>query len=563
MSTSDPPARVGTDGAVRATRAVANALGAVLLGLSLFVVVRRFVYPTEGEWMTGAIRDGIERVRDGQPLYAAPSAQFIPFVYPPLYFWVSAVLARVVSSFIAGKLVSIAASLATGWAIYRIGRVLGATPAWSRTSLLLHVASYSLTILFYDLERVDALYAALSVVAVAVLLASRSTRSDVLAGLLLGLAFFAKQAGLFTFAAAIVGLVACGERKRAGVVLAAGLGVLVAVGAYLQITTDGWFGYYALKLPRSHGVKAQRLSVFFIHDIPKAFLYSAASLALSVPLLVSLVRRWRRAAAKPAWQDVVFAGIVGASMLAAFSFRAHSGGWENVLVTWLPFGSAAFAVVATRADAWARGTRLEHVVPIMLYGALGLQMMGAMFDPLELSPDASDYRERERLTALVRKLEEEGPVLVTTTGHLSKQTSVHAAALWDVLRAGDRAPADLLQGLEQRRYAAIFVGKPDELDCGLPTCDELESVLIRSYFIAGRRHERERNGMSGYDARPRWLLRPRKNLLPATLTRDELFLHQRVEKGFAEMKSAQSDVETEITPSDDIEAMTARELGAR
>ena len=89
-------------------------LGVALLGLCLWVMAARLLYPIDAEWMTGAMRDGVERVRDGKPLYAAPSARFIPFVYPPLYFWLSALLARVCSSFVACKLVSLGATLAAG-----------------------------------------------------------------------------------------------------------------------------------------------------------------------------------------------------------------------------------------------------------------------------------------------------------------------------------------------------------------------------------------------------------------------------------------------------------------
>lgn len=564
MTTSENPAPPGSDRAVRVLRGVVYALAAVLLGLTLTLAGRRFLHPTEGEWMTGAMREGIERVRDGKPLYGPPSASFIPFVYPPLFFWASAVLAKVMSSFVAGKLVSILAAFAAGFGIYRIARAFGATRAWSRAALLLHLCSYSLTILFYDLERVDSLYAAISVVALAVLFGKPSTRSDVIAGLLLGLAFFAKQAGLFSFAATVLGLLLAGERRRAGVVLASGLAVLLGLGAYLQITTDGWFAYYCWKLPRSHGLKPQRLSLFFMTDIPKAFLFSAASFGLSVPVLAALVRSWKKntECVKPPWQDVVFASVVAGSMVAAFSFRAHSGGFENVLVAWLPYGAAAFAIVATRVEGWARGTRVEYVVSLALLGALGLQVLGSMFDPLELSPGAGEYAERQRLIALVRELEKQGPVIVTTTGKVSSETGVHAAALWDVLRAGDHAPDDLLEGIRQRRYAAIFVGVPDELNCESPTCDELETLLVRNYFVGVRRHERERNGMTGYDARPRWMLRPRKHPLPP-MPKEQLFARMKAEKGLAEMKAAESDVESEVMPYDEIEEMAEREMAAK
>ena len=550
------------DRAVQAMRWLALGLGTILGGLMLWVVIQRFRYPIDGEWMTGAIRDGVDRVRDGQPLYVAPTARFVPFVYPPLYFWASAFVARFCSTFIACKLVSIAATLATSWGIFRISRTLGARAFWSAVALILHVATYSLTVQFYDLERVDAFYGAMLVVALALLLGRSSLAATLLAGALLGLAFFAKQAGLLAFGAVVVGLLLARERRRAVIVGLSGAVVLVALFAYLEVETGGWFRYYCWKLPSAHGLRSERISIFFIQDLPKAFAITAGSLAVSVPILGSFVRHRRKPEGATA-NDVVFAAVIAAAMAASFSFRAHSGGWPNVLVAWLPLGCAATAIAATRAEDAAAGTNVARLTSLVLLGAICLQILGAMFDPFELAPNREDLAERERFVALVRTLEAQGEVLSTTTGNVTNPPSLHSAALFDIVRAGDRAPADLLEGLAQRRYSAIFLGVPDEYDCALPTCRELSSAMARNYFVAGRRHERDRTGMTGYDARPRWLLRPRKHPLDAALTATELFDRQHVEKGFAEMKSAQSPVDTEIAPAEEIEEMTERELGAR
>ncbi|CAN5924551.1 hypothetical protein BH11MYX4_BH11MYX4_64940 [soil metagenome] len=558
VAASDP----SPDRSIPVMRALTLGLGGVLALLSLWVVVQRFRYPIDGEWMTGAVRDGVERLRDGQQLYVAPSARFIPFVYPPLYFWVSAFVARFCSVFVACKLVSIAATVATGWGIVRIARALGASPFWSGIAILLHVATYSLTILFYDLERVDALYGAMIVVGLAVLLARDSLASAIGGGALLGLAFYAKQAGLLAFASVVFGLVLARERRRALIVALSGTVVLVAVGAYLELKTGGWFRYYCLKLPSAHGLRAERISMFFIIDAPKAFAITAGSLALSVPVLWSFVRHRRRPEGSTS-SDIVLASVVAAAMAASFSFRAHSGGWPNVLVAWLPVGCAATAIAASRAEEAAKGTPVAKLTSLVLLGGVSLQLLGAMFDPLELSPNREDLAERERFVALVRDLEKQGQVLVTTAGNVTTPSSAHAAALYDIVRAGDHAPADLLEGLAQRRYAAIFLCLPDEYDCGLPTCNELSSAIVRNYFVAGRRHERDRTGTSGYDARPRWLLRPRRTPLPAELTTQELLDRQRIEKGFAEMKSAESPMDTEVRPSDEIEELTAHEVAAR
>ena len=54
------------DRTTRLMRGLTYGLGAVLGVLAAWVVVERFRYPMDGEWMTGAIRDGVDRLVAGQ-----------------------------------------------------------------------------------------------------------------------------------------------------------------------------------------------------------------------------------------------------------------------------------------------------------------------------------------------------------------------------------------------------------------------------------------------------------------------------------------------------------------
>ena len=562
MATSETPADEPqqTSGGVRLLELITFGLGAVLIGLSLWVVIARLRYPIDAEWMTGAVRDGVDRIRDGKPLYSAPSARFVPFVYTPIYFWLAGTLAHVMSTFIACKVVSFAATLTTGWGIHCISRSLGASKRWAAIGVLLFAATYPLTLFFYDIERVDALSASFVVVAVALLVSRPAMLWSAIAGVLLGLAFFAKQPGVLAFAAAVAGLGFAGERRRALLVAGVGSLVFLAMFAYLEATTHGWFRYYCVKLPQAHGMRPELFSTFFVLDMPKAFAMAAGSLAVVVPVAWSFLRR-RRAPEGESWQHLVFAFVLAAGMAGAFSLRAHLGGWANVLVAWLPLGCAATAVAAARAEESARGTTASALVRVLMLGGVSLQLLGTIFDPNDNSPNADDLAERQRFIALVRKLEVDGDVLITTSGHVVKGSSVHAAALFDVIRAGDRAPDDLLEGLEKRRYAALFVGAPDEFLCEKKTCLELVAMIERHYFVAGRRHERSRNGMTGFDARPRWVLRPRKAALPATSMK-MLLLRQHIEMGLAETARARSPLDVEIVPQDEIEALADIQVDA-
>ena len=70
---------------------VAMAIGiAVLLGRT---VSGRLDYPYDLEWMEGGMLAHGARAAAGEPLYVLPTADFIPFIYPPLYPWLMGALA--------------------------------------------------------------------------------------------------------------------------------------------------------------------------------------------------------------------------------------------------------------------------------------------------------------------------------------------------------------------------------------------------------------------------------------------------------------------------------------
>jgi hypothetical protein len=71
-------------------------------------------YPFTLEWVESNSSIHVVRVMQGQPLYVAPTYNFIPMIYTPLYFYVVASLALLNGKvMLAMRLVSLLASLAS------------------------------------------------------------------------------------------------------------------------------------------------------------------------------------------------------------------------------------------------------------------------------------------------------------------------------------------------------------------------------------------------------------------------------------------------------------------
>jgi len=56
----------------------------------LWMAYQRLRYPFELEWIEGGMVDQVQRLIHGQSMYVAPGLNYVPFLYPPLYFYFSA-----------------------------------------------------------------------------------------------------------------------------------------------------------------------------------------------------------------------------------------------------------------------------------------------------------------------------------------------------------------------------------------------------------------------------------------------------------------------------------------
>jgi hypothetical protein len=339
--------------------------------------------------------------------------------------------------------------------------------------------------------------------------------------------------------------------------------VLATLFVTLELASGGWFWFYCVKLPAAHGLDPRSISAFFVADVPKTPLFVLGTALVLAPFVASFARR-RRAPEQASWRETAFAFVLAAGVASAFALRAHRGGWANVIVVWTTLGCVAVAVVATRAEALAGEAladgALARGVPAAALVLAIVQLLGGTFDPTETAPNADDYRDAQRFRAFVRALEARGEVVVAPEGGVTAKTHAHTAALYDVLRAGGRAPADYLRGISERRYVAIVTSAPIELDCDYPGCVELTELTMRNYFIAAERSTTP-GGTTGSTMTPRWILRPRARPLDG-LSRAELDARQAEEIGLAERRASARPRGADAVPDDAIEQLAAAAAAA-
>ena len=91
-----------------------TALGGAIFYIVVYILIAltRMTYPYQLEWMEGGSVDHVRRILTGHQLYGKPSLSFTPYIYTPLYFYVSAMVTKVIGiGFVPLRFVSFVSSL--------------------------------------------------------------------------------------------------------------------------------------------------------------------------------------------------------------------------------------------------------------------------------------------------------------------------------------------------------------------------------------------------------------------------------------------------------------------
>jgi hypothetical protein len=427
------PGRAGT---ARALRWAAAALGLAGIGAYLVLALLRLRYPFAVELLESNSLVEVHRILAGQPLYAAPSAGYVPDGYPPLYFGVSAAAASVLGqSYLPLRLVSLVSSLACFAIVARcVQRETGSVAAGTAAAGLL-AATYSATSSWFDVARVDSLFLALSVAGLYAARRMRRAGGAVTAGLLLAAAFLTKQTGLAE-GVAVLTAVACGPRRRLAITAAMTYAFVVGASTLaLGLASHGWYVYYVFEQMSQHALSSAAAGQFWTG-------YLLPTLGIAVAAAMLGVRRV---------PPVLLAGCLalGAESLAAL---VHTGGGVNdMLPAYLAVALLAGLALAGRPDLASCAAGVLVVAQ--------LAALAAGFRPGLAIPAAADRTAGLRLTSALRALG--GTIAIPADPALALMAGLPAVedqlAAVDVLRASDPvAKADFTSSVAREVAAQGF-----------------------------------------------------------------------------------------------------------
>lgn len=532
-----------------------------LVGALISIWAARLVYPYDLEWMEGGMLSHAWRLANGLPLYVAPNPDFIPFVYPPGF---SAIVAVVGQWFgltpWTGRLVALsgvaAACGAMGWGLWRHtgDKLVGALAA------ALFLGTYSASGAFMDMARPDTLFVGTLAWAL-VLGAERRKGAEIAAGWMLAVSFTMKQNAAAFGLPILLGIWARDDWR---VALRFGLAAALPAGAFtlfMQVISEGRFLVYLIDVPSSHPQLFDRVLPGMFREtgtampwvvalpavwlvlrverwlpglppalgvgmpvvagigfgwvgtnlwdfgpetlpVPSAFAFfgaGAGAVALGLGGL-GWVGRWLTGgAATLGWRWVYGLGAMAVALSVGGLMRAHNGGYLNVYMHmhWVLVFAFGLTLAALRRDPRAR--------PIAaLVVSLQLGWMIGRLDRDRLVPSAEDRQVGDRWVTAIGAYE--GPVLSPFAAWLpvqaGKDPSLHLMALWDLNYAGGPYYDDIeviRDAIRAHRWEAAIDG-PRHFGYGL--ADHYRQVRE---IGAGEKVFQHRTG---------WLAKPTKVLEP-------------------------------------------------
>lgn len=385
----------------------------VAVTLFLFVALSRIGYPFSLEWMEGNTFLHVLRVLQGQPIYVAPSYEFIPLIYTPLYYYISAPVAATTGNIMfAMRTVSLAATLITFLSLYIIARAYHISPFASVVAVGLFAAAYRVTGFWFDIARSDMLSMALLSVAIALVVSLSRARLNVifLASVLICLAFAAKQHAILFAPFLVVHLLL---RRWYWIALIFAINTILLFAGFVSVAnwlSDGWFWFYIFAMPSAAPLLIEQLDDVLLQLLATYW---------PLMIMIGIALAWHLSSPfwKPSFLQLSFlilvAFLIGVSLWSVIKLYAY--------LNHLIFAAAGLALIGSKVSDYL----LVQVRPRLLgqklvyagvMGLLIIQFAGLSYDPRSQIPPSEWVSEGYALVEALRTAPE--PIFASISPNL-------------------------------------------------------------------------------------------------------------------------------------------------
>jgi len=471
---------------------VAVVAASLFAAMYFVTALLRIFYPYDLDFIEDSMLIQSLRFALGQPVYIAPSIEFVPHVYMPLYSWLGGLLFRVFGvSYVPLRLLSFAATLTTAALIFYIAQREGGERWLAFVCAGLYLGGYRITGFWNELARVDSLFVALSMCGLVLGLYARPEGSSktlrvLSAAVVLALAFFAKQTALaFGVGLAVYLLMTLG--RRAWVFIGTLVGIIAVGLGVLNTATGGWFAYHTFLIAGADRVEIGRV----FHYI--GFELFGVMAGLSVIAVVAAGIGWRRSGVG-VLRSQPWLLMIGVAAIISGTGRASVGGNVNNLMAVYALLCIAPALlwkeIHREAAKDAKNTksilapfassRLSSGKAAIVTAVVLIQFALGAYNPLRYIPTTQMRESGDRLSERIRSID--GEVLVMMHPYYAwladKGPSAQIAEIWYLHAwSGVPLPQDFVDRIRERYYAVIVSS-----ESMFETDPEIQG-LIEQYYV--------------------------------------------------------------------------------
>jgi hypothetical protein len=447
-----------------ATIYISRILKAGILGLGLFYLCsllwlfsKRLVYPYELDWIEGGMLTSVIQILDGHNLYSAPSITYVPFIYAPVFFYLSALTAKILgASLLTLRLVSVIATLVSLGTIVLI--VWGETKSWfwGLASAGLFAGLYPATRLWFDLARVDSVFLMFFLLFLFSLRRGNALHWQILTGIFLSLTILTKQNGMSMCLPILAVYFLFKWRNRLALPLTFAFVYGVLSLAFI-LSSDGWYIYYSYTLIAS---KPNFWLSYSFFDFIRDFIIPNISVAALLSLFVFPIWFFRGSKERLLLWLSIFISTVVTSYLA----KSNVGGVNNTVIPTFAICSILFGVGASELMTFFRPSRY-HAFAEVGFCILALFQLGqVVYNPLLLIPSPENYRDGTKAVKFIKKFD--GDVYIPNSAIAliaGKKTFAHPSAVWEILASQGNSSAkeilesELKKAVDTKLFDAIVI----------------------------------------------------------------------------------------------------------
>ena len=440
----------------------------------------RMPYQYELDWIEGGLVDHVYRMVNGLPLYCEPTVEYVPFVYTPLFFYLSTIVAFFTGvGFLPLRLVSFACSILSMLLLYSMVHRETRSRFASLLTIGIYCSCFAITGALYDTGRVDSLVLFLILMVFYLYRYSKGLFFNILIGFTIVAAFLTKQYGITIFIPLIIYSIIV-NWKRGLTILVSTIVFLVGITYVQDIFYHGWYSYWTLILPFfvfNTTYEFSRLLFYWTQDI-----MGVLPISLLMMICYFIFTNYKKE------NNQVFYLIIALSLiLGSMPNRLILYGVLNAVTP--TYVALALMTGLSISKIYGLINNIEKVdvrnrITIFILSGLIIQFAMCLYSPRVYIPTQNDILDRNAIVTMTRNAN--GDVFNPCRGYYNslaeKNTSAHLGALIDIIQivndpVGEKLRNEFIEKIQKQEYSMMVLNK-----FWIVTLPDMHKIIEQYYY---------------------------------------------------------------------------------